>query len=470
MEAININKIVQNGFCIGCGACAIATDQKIQIRLNQYGCYEPVLTTEPYDEQKALHACPFSNNGPNEDQLGETLFNTNQDVEKDLRLGHYRSLYMGHVEEGSYREKATSGGVISWLLATLLEKDLVDFAIHVKPADRSKEGKLFKYDTSDSPESVLVGAKSRYYPVEISEALERVKSIPGRYVFVGLPCFVKAIRRLMISDPVIQERILFCVGLVCGHLKSTAFAENFAWQAGIAPKELEEVDFRVKLKGRTAGDYGVYVRGSEKTDVRATRSYFGYNWGHNFFRYAACNYCDDVFAETADVVVGDAWLPQYAKDSRGTSLVIVRNELLGALFDEARAEKRVSFDEVSADQMATSQAGGLRDRREGLAYRLYLKKEKNEWIPHKRVEPNGVLSRQRKKIYQLRIETEKKSHEAWVEAVKRGSYEWFRKELFPYVKKCNRLYCPLYKRLVIISCKVLRNPRVLVDKIKKMRG
>lgn len=470
METISINKIVQEGFCIGCGACSVATDHKIQIRLNQYGCYEPLLPSDPYDEQNALSACPFNNDGPNEDQLGASLFNANDDLERDVRFGYYRSLYMGYVQEGTYREQATSGGVISWLLASLLEKNLVDYVIHVKPANRGKDGKLFKYGISDSPEAVLNGAKSRYYPVEMSEALELVKDKPGRYVFVGLPCFVKAVRRLMIGNQIIQERIRFCVGLVCGHLKSTAFAENFAWQAGIAPGELEEVDFRVKLEGHTAGDYGVYVRGAGKTDVRPTRSYFGCNWGHNFFRYAACNYCDDVFAETADIVVGDAWLPEYEKDPGGTSLVIIRHALLGSLFDEAMAERRVLLDEVSAEQIAASQAGGLRDRREGLAYRLFLKKQKNEWIPRKRVEPNGTLSRRRKKIYQLRIETEQRSHEAWAEAVKQGSYEWFRNELLPYVNKCTRLHFPWYRRLVIISCIALRNPKALFKKIREILG
>lgn len=31
----------------------------------------------------------------------------------------------------------------------------------------------------------------------------------------------------------------------------------------------------------------------------------------------ACNYCDDVFAECADVTCMDAWLPEYSQDHRG---------------------------------------------------------------------------------------------------------------------------------------------------------
>jgi coenzyme F420-reducing hydrogenase beta subunit len=46
------------------------------------------------------------------------------------------------------------------------------------------------------------------------------------------------------------------------------------------------------------------------------------------FTPMACNSCTDVFAHCADIVIMDAWLPEYTKDYRGHTLVIVRtNEL-----------------------------------------------------------------------------------------------------------------------------------------------
>ena len=36
----------------------------------------------------------------------------------------------------------------------------------------------------------------------------------------------------------------------------------------------------------------------------------------------ACEFCDDVVGETADMSVGDAWLPGYVSDWRGTSVVV----------------------------------------------------------------------------------------------------------------------------------------------------
>ena len=51
--------------------------------------------------------------------------------------------------------------------------------------------------------------------------------------------------------------------------------------------------------------------------VKRSNEFYGTHWGYNFFRYSACDACDDVFAETADISVGDAWLDGYIDDPMG---------------------------------------------------------------------------------------------------------------------------------------------------------
>jgi Coenzyme F420-reducing hydrogenase, beta subunit len=87
-------------------------------------------------------------------------------------------------------------------------------------------------------EAIRRNAKSRYYPIEFSGVIKRALETPGRYAFVGVPCFVKAIRLLQEQLPVLNERIVFTLSLFCGHLKSTGFAKAFAWQLGIPPDNL----------------------------------------------------------------------------------------------------------------------------------------------------------------------------------------------------------------------------------------
>ena len=56
--------------------------------------------------------------------------------------------------------------------------------------------RLFRYRISRTPDELADGAKSRYYPVEMSEVLETIRRVPGRYAVVGVPCFIKAVHLL----------------------------------------------------------------------------------------------------------------------------------------------------------------------------------------------------------------------------------------------------------------------------------
>ena len=94
----------------------------------------------------------------------------------------------------------------------------------------------------------MAGAKSRYYPIEMSKVMDFIKNNEGRYAFVGIPCFIKTARRICRQDPIIAKRIHFFVGLVCGHLKSKAYSDMLAWRAGFDPADMKTIDFRHNLK------------------------------------------------------------------------------------------------------------------------------------------------------------------------------------------------------------------------------
>jgi coenzyme F420 hydrogenase subunit beta len=456
---MSIKQIVDGGYCIGCGACSAAVDDAIPIVMDKFGKYQAGASELDFlpeeDLQKAQAVCPFSDDGPNEDAIGENLFGA--DCFPDSRIGYYRDLYIGHVAEDDFRARGTSGGMITWVLTELLERREIDAVVHIKKIDNPDDGILFRYGISRTVEEIMDGAKSRYYPIEMSDVLKQIVQTPGRYAVVGLPCFIKAVRKLADIDPVIMGRVIYCIGLVCGHLKSKAFSECFAWQVGIPPGQLEEIDFRVKLPKRTAGDYGVFLRGAGKETTRPTRQFFGSNWGHNFFRYPACEYCDDVFAETADMVVGDAWLPKYERDPGGTSIVVARTMGLQELIELALKNGRLNLTSSTTDEVADSQAGGLRDRREGLAYRLLLKRKKKEWAPQKRVVPGRVgMSSRRCKIYKNRSAIGAASHGVWTNAVCGNSFEIFEAELRNLIVLNRRLNSSFFRRLAVRFKTVLK--------------
>ena len=295
-----LSTVVGGGYCVGCGACTSGReDSPLHMKLDEFGMFKAFSRVETKAGLlgNPLAVCPFSGDALDENKLGAELFGAH--ATPDSQIGYHLASYVGYVAEGAFRMQGSSGGLTSWLLCQLLDRQWVDHVIHVRPrVPDSQDRRLFSYQISSTTGEVCLGARSHYYPVEMSEVLRRVRQQPGRYVLVGLPCFVKAIRLLVRNDPLLAERIKFFVGLFCGHLKSTGYAEALAYQCGFEPSQIRAVNFRKKLPGRAASDYGLELtaqtaQGVEFRTVKASEL-LGSDWGLGFFKYNACDYCDDI--------------------------------------------------------------------------------------------------------------------------------------------------------------------------------
>ncbi|CZQ96893.1 Hypothetical protein Tpal_2066 [Trichococcus palustris] len=430
--------VIANKYCIGCGVCAASEDSPFDMAFNEKGQYQPVMKERQAAEAyvgNLCATCPFSDQCRNETEIAASLFGGSAGITFNDYTGYYLNTYGAYVKGDAFREKGSSGGMGNWIAAKLLEDDLVDAIIHVKEA-KDGSGRLFSYQVSTTVPELLDGAKSKYYPIELSAVIKQVMANPGRYAIFGIPCFIKSVRLLAEKNRIFDERIIFTIGLVCGHLKSDQFAKSIGWQMGIEPDKLTEIDFRQKIPGRKSSDYGVEVSGEVAgqavTKTALTRDLYTTHWGDGLFKYTACDYCDDVLAETADVTIGDAWLPEYEKDSNGTNIVVVRNQIIQDVIDRHREE--LFLEALSMDKVYQSQAGGFRHRRQGLAYRLYLKDKKGEWRPQKRVQASADATAKRKKIYVKRMALVEESYRAYEAAVKAGDFQYFITYMNPILK------------------------------------
>ncbi|PLS27703.1 Coenzyme F420 hydrogenase/dehydrogenase, beta subunit C-terminal domain [Bifidobacterium parmae] len=453
-------------YYIGCGSCAFL-DPAFRIVRNMDGCYQASVVGQVNDWQAAARVCPFAGT-ISEDQIGKELFGAQEGVSHNKYLGYYLDTYVGYAKVDGWRARGSSGGMISWLAAKMLEEGLVDAVVHAK--DGPDPEHMYTIQVSHTVEELNSGAKSKYYPVEMSEALKYVRTHDERFLFIGIPCFVKAVRLLCREDSVLQERIKYCIGLVCGHLKSDFFAKAEAWESGVPLDRIARVDFRHKLPDGPASDYAVEV---ERTDnaapvIKRTADLSTTNWGLGYFKYNACDYCDDVLAETADVTFGDAWIPKYVSDGAGCNVIVIRNQDVRDLLMRHRDE--LVLHEATADEVYQSQAGGFRHRRQGLSYRLHVHRERGEWTPTKRVKPSlEGISEQRQEIYAFRTILKNESFVAFRKAVSQNDFSVFNKHMNPIVRRYNRVSMSLKKRLRRGIKKILKKvaPHSLVAGIER---
>lgn len=413
-EALSPRDIVGSGLCIGCGACT-STGTDARMVWDRYAQLKPEGGAFLAGRNEAFAAvCPFSPAARDEDVIAAERYPAARHA--DPLIGRFEAAYVGHVAQDDFRAAGSSGGMVTWVAAELLRQGLVDGVAHVVPQSPDGAGAYFDYRISRDERSVREGAKSRYHPVHLAEVLKEIRRTPGRYAIVGVPCFIKAVHLLRRQEPLLAERITFTLGLFCGHMKSRRFVESFAWQLGAKPTEVAAVEYRLKDADRPANWYTAHLTLRDG----ATRQQDWWHladgdWGAGYFQNSACNYCDDVVAETADISFGDAWVEPYASDGRGTNVVVTRSPVLQRLIAEARADGRLALEEVDGGFIVRTQEAGLRHRREGLAYRLTWRKRGIR--PKKRVAPSVALPLRRKLIYRSRAATARWSHRmAWAAA------------------------------------------------------
>ncbi len=437
---MSIIESTEEGYSVGSGAYSVA-NAKIETILNEYGEYQYSFEAEEY-LISASSVCCMSNVSDDETTIAHQLYSDVEGVKYNSVIGLYKNLYIGYVAEGSYRKNGSSGGMATWLLVELLRRNMIDGVIHVKSTDGSNV--LFEYAISRTEQEIISGAKSRYYPAEYSSMINKIKLSNERFAIVGIPSFITEIRLLQILLPSLKDTIKYTIGLICGHQKSSKYAECLAWQCGIKPGNLRYVDFRKKVLDRPADEYIAEFIGlvdGELVSITKNQSeLFGSNWGHGFFKKKFSDYTDDAFNETADISLGDAWLPEYTKDSKGNNIVIVRNDEIASILKEAESDQRLCLDVACEGDIVSSQAGLVHHYKDEIGYRLNKRDVENKWRPRNRVEADGDLPLLRKWVQDVREDIATLSHKRYREAVAIGDFDHFKKSMRPYVFKYKVLY------------------------------
>ncbi len=394
-----VQTIVASDLCIGCGVCAgLCPDGVLSMKFNQYGEYNPVLEKEC--EKKCglcLKVCPFSNGNPNEDDIGQELYGHIDGIHHRTETGYYLETYVGYSHE--HRLSSASGGMATWLLESLISQGLVDHVVCVTSTGNPE--KLFQFTILSDISSIRAGSGSVYYPVELSGVLKYIIENPGKYAITGLPCFIKAIRLTQNKNQILRERIQFTIGITCGQMKSKSFTEYVSLLAGVKD-EIKYVRYRGKNENQPATNYFFSFK-----DAQGDEKDFFWNqgiseaWVNRWFTPNACNYCDDVFAECADITFMDAWLQEYSKDFKGTNLIIVRSSIIQN-FIRGIDTDTVRIQPFPIEGIIQSQLGIIQFKKTTIGCRLAISKMNGLNIPSKRSSPKNfwfnVFSRKEDEI------------------------------------------------------------------------
>jgi len=383
--------IVKNDMCIGCGICAgVCPSECLEMQWSARGELIPVKVEDCCQQCGiCIKVCPFSDSDINQDKIAEKRFSKISDVNFQTEIGYYLECYVGYSLRNKQREFGASGGMATWFLQTLLESKIVDGVICVVNDSRNNSDRLFRFKVVTELAELQAAAKSKYYPVEISEVIRKIlhEKEEKRYAVIGVPCLIYGLNLAKKKNKKLGRQLVIMVSLACGQLPNRFYTEFLSKESGVPINSLKSVDYRIKHGTTNPGNFAFCAFGLDQGTGKniSWLSSPSHLWHNFYFVHNACNYCDDVFGETADVVFMDAWLSDYTKDPKGHSLIIVRSQEAYEIIQAGVREGLCFLEKISVDKVIQSQLSGLYKKRCLIQGRLYRAKLLKKRPPVKRV-------------------------------------------------------------------------------------
>lgn len=408
-----IDTVVKNDLCIGCGLCVYkCPNNALEMKWNKYGFLIPELSGDCDYSGACLDVCPF-NPFPKEEVKTENELAHHfqkEDLKYHNRIGKYVDIYAGYARE--FRLTSSSGGIATFIVTELIERGIVDYVFSVK--ESQQQGVHYEYGISSSKEELKNASKTKYFPVTLSSVMPKIKEFNGKVAIVGVACFIKAIRLAQHEEPSLREKIPFLIGIICGGGKSSFFTEYLAGRAGVPNYNIEKPKFRIKDLKSTAGDYSFGCRNKDgKKEHTIKMRSVGDMWGTGLFKAKACDFCDDVTSELADISLGDAWLPPFKENGAGTNVIVTRSNLADELIQDGIKENKIFIEPLPQERFLYSQQGSFNHRHSGLSFRIKQKEKKNVSIPPKRFNKEKI-SFSFKVVQWVRMLVRRKSLEIWM--------------------------------------------------------
>ena len=409
-----ISLVVESGLCIGCGACSYQCHKKnIALKINDDGFFEATTTDNCSDDCNcnSITVCPF-NPQPEDivkDEINISKLFLKNTKKENIKIGSYNNIYTGFSKK--YRLTSSSGGIATYVLAYLLSKKLVSYIITVQ--ESNIPGNYFEYKISSSIDDITTTSKTRYSPVTLENILQQIDQLDGNVAIVGVGCFIKSIRLLQHYNPKLKKKIYFLVGIICGGIKSTFFTEYLSSKLNTAINDISKPEYRIKDYNSSANDYsfGCFDKKNNKLKTIKMKT-VGDMWGTGLFKANACDFCDDVTTELADISIGDAWLKPYSNDGKGCNVIVTRSTIADQIIQNGINSHELEINELSEEIFISSQKGSYNHRQDTLFYRIQKNKINSISSLPKRI-TNTQTSILVKLIQNIRMSTRKNSITVW---------------------------------------------------------
>lgn len=336
----NVANIVQKGWCTGCGICErVCPSNAIRMFYDKIrGIYYPIIRAYKCNNcGLCLKVC-----------FGAMIYSNNYENLRTYEsiLGKHLACYIGFATDKKIRFKASSGGIVTALLNFLLENKYADGGIVTKI--EAGNPPLAKAFVVKSKEEIIAAMGSKYCPVLFNDALKSLER-GKRYVLVGLPCQIFAVKRLADFNNFIKDSIKLYIGLFCGGTPSYNGTIYLLRKYGLKDHNLQQIRYRGdgwpgSLRFQTM---------SESLNIPFTEY-----WPliSPWFHLNICMICIFGLSPQSDISCGDAWFPELVKkEKQGTSIVVSRTDFGDKILHEAEERRVIKLQQIHPQSVIRAQ-------------------------------------------------------------------------------------------------------------------
>lgn len=324
--------VIDKNLCTLCGTCMGVCQQDVFAFAERE---LKVTHSECVNCGKCVETCP----GGNFDFpfFREYLAQGQSGVIPDHEIGFYRSIWRGQATETDIRDAGASGGVVSALLIHLLRGKNIQGAIVIDYVDPRQP--IVKIAVTEA--EIIKAAQSKYTFVPTNLILGQLRRLPGRYAYVGLPCQVQGLRKAMLNDQSLAEKICIIIGLYCGFNMYADATKYLVRKSKIPFENIVKLEYRAK-QGQDTG-FCVTAQDGIKWFVPKHE----YTFLNLIYTNDRCLKCYDLTSEFSDISVGDAW------EKPGWARCIARTEKGQHILEDAQKDILVLETSSKSDIEAT---------------------------------------------------------------------------------------------------------------------
>lgn len=264
----------------------------------------------------------------------------------DNLIGNYINCWIGQSTDETVIMRSASGGIVTTLLIFALNSKMINGALVTKNC-----GAKPKVILAENEIEIRSASGSKYCPVPLVSSVKEISKRHGKFAVVGLPCHIRAIRKLESLNKELKDKIVLHIGLFCSHGVSFAGTEFLLENLNIRLEDVIELRYRAK-RGRDTGLLIKTKNGSEWfiPSKKYWKRFFAF-----FFVPFHCLKCHDLTSELADVSVGDAWLSEFKSAGCGQCVFITRNHSGSAVVQSAINQGLIRAKNVDSKTVIRSQ-------------------------------------------------------------------------------------------------------------------